>query len=115
MTLATFRSLADFKRALAVQGAIVRVLVNEYRAKNNHTEDARAKYEAYMAVASAGRTIAKLQTNAIKYSDGSWHYFGKAVNWEFDGGAEATCRMGDGSPDRIVYTVEHPASPEAQS
>lgn len=99
-TLATFTSLADFKAALAVPGAIVRVTSNEVR---DSDRDA-----TYRANAAAGRRVKTIHRIGIKYEDGNWLTYGWPGKWGFDG-TEAHVLVGKPGK-RVFFTIELPAA-----
>jgi hypothetical protein len=77
------KTLADFKRFLALPGATVQITRHDYvlrdKAKPGFLDP---------------RTVAKLQTNAVQFSGGSWLYFKSAREYRFNGDT-MTVDLGD--------------------
>ncbi len=78
------QTLADFKKALAMDGAIIRHTLREY------FKDGEWVTQPINPALAIPRRVAKLQTNAVAFdtenkSGKSWLYFEKASFWKFDG------------------------------
>lgn len=70
MTSINVKSLADFRRFLALPGASIQVVRHDWieAKKPGWTPDR-------VAAVLAPRTVKKLQTNAVKFSNDSWLYW----------------------------------------
>lgn len=93
------KTLADFKRALAVPGVQVQLIEN--------TICPRPKEHPIWNV----RSVHKIQSNAVAFNIAgfnvpAWLEFGKASAWSFEG-ARAVNDLGDRG--RIVYDLLPPA------
>ena len=73
-TSVTVKSLADFKRFLASPGATVQVTHHDFV-----TPD-RAKPGFFDP-----KQVAKVQSNSVQFTTGSWLAFGKASSYRFNG------------------------------
>jgi hypothetical protein len=94
------RNLAEFKRFLALPGATVTMI------EHSAFEQMRPEKRDEMF---GPRTVQKLQTNAVQFSNGGWLQFGKAADWTFENDT-ATCRIGAREGYRpalkMVYRLE---------
>jgi len=94
------RNLAQFKRFLATPGATVTMI------EHSAFEQMRPEKRDEMF---GPRTVQKLQTNAVQFSNGGWLHFGKASDWTFENDT-ATCRVAarEGYRDelKMVYRLE---------
>jgi hypothetical protein len=100
------RSLADFKRFLAQPGATVQIIRNDWSdpAKTSHPMTARAGYWD-------AKQVEKLQTNAVRFTSGSWLQFPKAAHARFDGDTATFCLDQDGTfAYQLVYRLTLPAA-----
>lgn len=81
------KTLADFRRFLALPGATIQVLRHDWieQGKAGWTDPAR------IISTMAPRTVKKLQNNAVKFSNDGWLYWDKtcggqgAKSFRFDG------------------------------
>ena len=79
MTPIGIDSLASFKRFLAMKGATIEMIKHSYLdPKVDKNDKQKAMYEP--------RKIAKVQSNGVQFSGGSWLYFDHgAKGFKFDG------------------------------
>jgi hypothetical protein len=86
-------SLAEFKRWLAAPGATLQI-THHWRGWGDWMTEARRT--AFFGP----RTVAKLQSKSVQFSDGSWIDFGAAADWQWRGDeAEVACF---GDPQRTI-------------
>jgi hypothetical protein len=90
-------SLADFKRFLAAPGATVQVIQNDWSdpAKTLHPIKPNAGY-------FDPKTVAKLQSNSVQFSNGGWLQFPKSAHARFDGDTVTLCMNQDGSFSQVL-------------
>lgn len=91
------RSLADFKRFLALPGATVQVIQNDWMdpAKTIHPLKGREGY-------FDAKQVAKLQSNTVQFTSGSWFQFPKASHAKFDGDTATFCMNQDGTFQHVL-------------
>lgn len=95
MKLKTF---ADFRRFLAMPGATVTPIRHDHAAK--WPEERRP-------LAFEPRTVAKLQTNAVKWQSGGWTMWPKgARHFTLDGSEQVTFRPDVGDDRLLVFKCE---------
>ena len=95
----TLKTLADFKRFLATPGATVQVVRNDWcdPSKTIHPITPKAGYWE-------PKHVSKVQSNAVRFTTGSYLPFPKAGHMRFDGDTVSICLQGDGSfRDLLVY------------
>lgn len=90
------KTLADFKRFLATPGATVQVIRHDFvtpeKAKPGFFEP---------------KQVARVQTNAVKFTTGSWLPFGKAAHYRF-AGDEVTVALSEGvGPDPFAKVMTY--------
>lgn len=99
-------SLASFKRFLAEPGATVQVVRNDWTNTEIHGNTGR-----YTLTPKPGyfdqKQVEKLQSNAVKFSNGGWLAFPKASNVRFENGDTVILDMKqDGSfAEVLVYKL----------
>lgn len=86
------RSLADFKRFLALPGATVQVTRNDWTdpEKTIHPLTPKPGY-------FDPKQVAKVQSNTVQFTSGSWLTFPKASHARFNGDTVTLCMAQDGT------------------
>ena len=93
----TVKTLADFKRFLASPGATLQVIRHDFVT----TDKAKPGF-------FEPKTVALVQSNAVKFSTGSWLPFGKAAHYRFTGSDEVTIALSDGvGPDPFAKIMTY--------
>jgi hypothetical protein len=82
MTAASIKTLAEFKRFLGKPGATIQL--------TRHDWASHKKPDLWEP-----RTVAKVQTNAVKFSNNSWLYFKSSTEFRFDGGDVVSVNLSD--------------------
>lgn len=100
-TAPNVRTLADFKRFLALPGATVQITRNDWAdaTKTIHPLTPKANYWDT-------KQVATLQSNTVQFTTGSWLKFPKAAHARFDGDTVTLCMNQDGTfKDVLVYKL----------
>lgn len=107
-------SLAAFRRFLAEPGATVTLTRHDWADKGLHG----FKDPAKRAASYEPRTVAKLQTNAVKWSNGGWlHWDGKlggltSKSFRFEGDTVTVSLSNDNSFTEVfAYRLSRAAAP----
>jgi len=96
-------TLAAFKRFLAEPGATVQVIRNDWTdpLKTSHPIKGRPEYWD-------AKQVARLQSNGVQFTTGSWLTFPKANQVRFEGDTMAVCLQQDGTFSAVlVYRLSH--------
>lgn len=91
------KSLADFKRFLAVPGATLQVVRNDWMdpAKTSHPLTAKPNY-------FDAKQVQKLQSNTVQFTTGGWLQFPKAAHAKFDGDTVTLDMNQDGAFTQVL-------------
>jgi len=97
MSTPNVRSLADFKRFLALPGATVQVIRNDWSdpTKTIHPIVPKAGYWDT-------KQVQKLQSNTVQFTSGSWLTFPKASHAKFDDDTVSLCMQQDGTFSQLL-------------
>lgn len=99
-------NLASFKRFLAEPGATVQVIRNDWTDPEKTMHPLTPKPEYWEP-----KQIARLQSNTVQFSTGSWLAFPKAAHARFEGDTITLCMNQDGTfKDVLVYKLTRAAS-----
>jgi len=97
----TVRSLADFKRFLALPGATVQVTRNDWMDPAKTTHPVRSTPEYW-----AAKQVQRLQAKTVQFTSGSWLQFPKAAHVRFTGDTVTLCMDQDGTfRAQLVYQL----------
>jgi hypothetical protein len=99
MSQIDIKTLAEFKRFLALPGATVQIVQHDSMLPINRDDpEAVAKREAFLKP----RTVAKVRSNTVQFINGSWLRHKAASHYRFHGNRVTIDLKEDGSFSKVM-------------